>query len=410
MAIKRSRWLVRTSKLLWWFAGVATADMVKLPERTRQQYAALGLLLMLNWVLLTVVWMKVGFRYFSWAGLFVPGLVVPGMLVLGLDRLIAMRARKLTPLGLPNPPGMEEDRGREKVYRFLFALVFATLTSFTFMLDLSESDIHAAQQSAASQANEPLRKEYRERIDATASAAASTLLASVKPLEERLSTLSQERKVQQEVAMSSAKAAREARTQASIEDGGLDGRPAGRKQRFHAYDGLAKHTQEAADQASARVQALDLEIDGVHEAVAKQHADLAQIETQRIADQAGVEQSIRADPRYYTPASGMFADATTFLMLYSHPEQGLGRSAFTATLFPVLVIFECCALLGLAINPTSPLDVLVAAGNRGEAARIVGEHAVSAARHRQPQGPVHVRPLGPQAQHAGPQAEPREAV
>ena len=98
--------------VLYWMSGAAREDLQGLPQRTRIQYATLGLAFAVNLLVLVFVWGKVGLRYFGWPGLVVPGLALPLLFVMCLDRLVAMRTRRLRGeldgFNLPDAPGRSQ--------------------------------------------------------------------------------------------------------------------------------------------------------------------------------------------------------------------------------------------------------------------------------------------------------------
>jgi len=379
------------SRMLWWLAGVAREDMRRMPERTRLQYATLGLVVALNLLLLVAVWGKVGLRYFGLIGL-LPGFVVPALFALGLDRLIGMRRRPLSDELADLEPAGPTPRRSEPLLRLLFALAFSALTTFTFMLDLSARSIETAQVATAAGANQALRQEYEARTRAPAEADQVLTLARLAQIEADRRDLAGRQASLQAVQDQTTAQARSARDEAAAEAGGLGNRQEGEGPRFRARQQLAAQNEQAtleAHQAAVTVAlqlaALDQEAAALRQARQQAGANLA-------TALAGINERMAQDPRYQRPGQGLFSDATTFVRLYSDPQEGPGRWLLTALLLPVLMALECAALLGFALNPISPLDVLRMAGNKSSAAAIVAQCAVDVASARSRHAAVRTAP------------------
>lgn len=396
---RSARLTARCTDALHVLAGAAPEDMARLGQRARMQYATLGLVFLLNFVVLLGVWIKVGVAYFGVTGVLIPGIALPALFVIGLDRLAAMRPRVLTDeLAGFNLESQHRNRWELRL-RVAMAVTLSALTTFTFMLSLARDPIHEQQNLDAREANRPLRDDLTERLRS----AHAMRVGQLSGQEQRLL---QERKVLQDQAdvaaqeLSRAEAlARQARDRAAIEAGGLQNRLQGMGPRFRAESQLAEQNE-----ASAQVLRQQL-----HEAQAKRppvDRELAEVQASALAAQAGLERGLarldehmRLDQRYVAPRRGLFADATAFIRLYSDPKEGAGQLVTTLLLGGVLFTVECAALLGLALNPSSPLDVLRLADNREQAARIVAESEIAIARTSAAAPAAFVRELGGEGDH-----------
>lgn len=386
------------SRLCWWFAGVAREDMQHMPERTRLQYATIGLVVALNLLLLMAVWTKVGLRYFGPIGL-LPGLVVPALFALGLDRLIGMRRRPLTGELADLEPAGPAPRSREPVLRLLFALAFSLLTTFTFMLDLSARSIEVAQVAAAASANQALRQDYEGQARVPADAAQAQRQARLAQIEADHSALAGRQPSLQAVQDQTAAQARNARDEAAAESGGLGTRLEGEGPRFRARQLLAAQNEQAAQEAQQALAGIALQ----RAALDQEAATIRQADQQAGATLAAALASVNArmaqDPRFQRMGQGLFSDATTFVKLYGDPLEGPGRWLLTALLLPVLMALECAALLAFAVNPVSPVEVLRMAGNKSAAAAIVAQCAVDVASARSRHAAVRVMPAAAPPPH-----------
>ena len=394
--------------LLYVIAGVAPEDVTRLDQRTRIQYATLGLAFALNLIILLAVWMKVGTRYLGWPGLFVPGIAVPCLFVLGLDRLVAMRHRRLSGelAGFNLPEG--NPRRSETVFRIAMALSFSVLTTLTFMLDQASSPIRVKQDDVSRMKNRPLHEEMTQRVLTSYDQRRTELDARSKQHQlDRESLQKQIESVNQQMAEVQGRA-RIARDQAAMEAGGLDQRVLGTGPRFRAQLAMAMQNEQSA----AQLQASQRNLIAQRQAIDKSAAELAVALNTALMGRnrglANVDIDMQDDLRFQQPKRGLFADATAFVALYSEPGEAAGMWIFTLALFPVLLAIECAALLALSINPSSPLDVLRMAENRALASRLVGDAEIAMARSQSRGAPIEIviEPEPPIEQaHAGAQAE-----
>lgn len=395
-------------RMLYVIAGVAPEDMTRLDQRTRIQYATLGLAFALNLIILVAVWVKVGHRYLGWPGVFVPGLAVPCLFVLCMDRLVAMRHRRLTGelAGFNLPEG--DTRRSETAFRVAMALAFSVLTTFTFMLDQAASPIRVKQDDVSRLKNRPLHEEMTQRVLTSYDQRRTELDARSKQHQlDRESLQTQLDSVNQQLAEVQGRA-RMARDQAAMEAGGLDQRVLGPGPRFRAQLAMAIQNEQSASQLQASQRNLIAQRQAVDKSAAELAVALNAALMARNRGLANVDIDMQEDLRFQQPKRGLFADATAFLALYSEPGEAAGMWLFTLILFPVLLAIECAALLALSINPSSPLDVLRMAENRASASRLVADAEIAMARSQSRGAPIEivVEPGPPIEQaHAGAPAE-----
>jgi hypothetical protein len=382
---------------LWWCSGTSAEDMRRLPERSRRQQAALGLLILGNFLVGAGAWMKVGWLFIGPVGLVLPGVVVPAMVIFGLDRLLAMRPRRLTRELAEMEPEPNRDERHEIRARAAMAGVFGLLTTFVLMLTLSMDAIRDHETRRAAAVNQPLRAEYEQR-------ALAPLQIMQAQVDERMALVRSERETlvarlqsARDDATAAEAAGRAADDEAAREDGGLEGKLRGQGDRFRAQKAIAGNNRAAAArarddaaQAERRIAALDAESAELAARVAR-----AQAESQ--AQMANVDARMKADPRHVVPREDLFSTTGAFIALYADPQQGAGRWLLTLILLPVCVGLECAALLGITAAAPTPLDVLRMAGNRAVAAEIVAEESqrVADAHARMPLPQVVPRPEPP---------------
>lgn len=374
-------------------AGASQQDLARLDERAGMQYATLGLAFVLNLVILSAAWIKVGLHYFGALGVLVPGLAVPALFVLGLDRLVAMRGRPLKgELAGYNLPGGHGSKWEPRL-RLVMALALASLTTFTFLLTLSTDSIRQRQQEDSRVANQALRQELTERIQATHTLRLSQAQSREQQLlHERLRLTQQLDTVTHQVVDAEA-VARNARTQASMEAGGLENRLRGAGPRFQAQMQISLQNEQTS--AALREQHRQTQL--TRNATDQELATLRNAATTALNERnqalVNLDEDLRLDARYVSPRRGLFSDATAFVRLYADPTESLGRWFVTVLCVSVLFALEASALLALAINPSSPLDVLRMARHREQAAKFVAESEIAVASARASGGAVRVTPV-----------------
>jgi hypothetical protein len=387
-------------------AGVSAQDMAQLNQRCSIQYATLGLVFVLNFIVLVAAWVKVGWAYWGAVGVFVPGLAVPAMFILGLDRLVAMRPRQLegelAPYSAPGQGGLR----LEPVLRVGMALALSALTTLTFMMSMAAPSIARLQARDAVRANASVRAEIEARVDsqyrlaaAQAQAREDVAEADRKALQTRIDTLSAQLEEVQ-------RTARQSRDNAAKEAGGLDARLQGKGPKYEAQQQLALQNDQAAADLAAQLRQATAARQNAQAELAQARAAGALALNKRTRDLADLEDVLKTDLRYTAPVHGLFADAAAFLRLFNDPQEGAGFWLLALVGGGVLLALETASLIALTLNPASPLDVLRTASNRQMAAEIVAEHEVAVAQARARAGsPVRVRPDGP-ARQAVQVAEP----
>jgi hypothetical protein len=365
-------------------AGASPQDMARLDQRASIQYATLGLVMLAGFVLLAAAWIKVGVLYFGPVGVLVPGLIVPTIFVLGIDRLVAMSPRRLHGELEPYSPQPHPWRNVELLFRVGSAVVLSTLSIMTLFLALSTESIQRLQAADARQANQALRSDLVDRIESEHRLKTEQANARQAQLQADLQA-SQAQHAQLITDMTEAERhARQSRDDAALEMGGLAGRVEGRGPRFQARERLAEQNEQSAQALRQRIELaaaertrLQRDLDAARDAAA------AAIE-ERNRRLATLNVQINADARHVRVASGIFADFATLLRLFKDPVEGPGYVWLGLVSFAVLFCLEMCPLLAMALNPSSPLDVLRIARNRELAADLVtgSELAVISARAR----------------------------
>lgn len=385
-----------------------------MPQRTQVQYSRLGLVVLFNMAVLVAVWCKVGWHFFGLVGLLVPGLAVPLLMAVGLDGLIAMRRRRLTGEFSELEPKDGVAPRSDRVGRLALATVFSALTTYTFMLDLAADPIRIHQQKQADIANQGLREELVGIAHAPAAALrghAEARLSQIAADRLRLNTAVESARTTAAAAHNKAQAARD---EAAGESGGLDGKALGKGPRYDAQIERADNNQRAAQAAAQDAALLAGQLAAMDNEATTLRSSINTAEGGKASELASVNTRMKQDPRYQAPASGLFAEATSFLALYADPEKGPGQWLTTLLLFPFLLGLECAALIAFSLNPVSPIDVRRLAGNREEASRIVTQSTLAIVNDRSKRPPVAVRaaagpaaavPPGATAQ-AGPGAAP----
>lgn len=371
----------QTQSLAWWIAGAAPDDVCRLPQRTGMQYTALGLVFATNFLILLFVWCKVGWHYFGVLGLLVPGITVPVLYVIGLDRLVAMRRRHLTGdlQGFSRTP---RERSFEPLFRVASAVALSALSAFTFMMEQSADSTLAFQNKQARHANSALRAELEARVSGETDIRGQQLAERMQQFGQERDRLSGLLQQQQGLAAQAESGSRTALGEAAREAGGLGHRLAGSGPRHQAQMRLADLSGAAAAEAQQRQADLEARRASLDHEGASLRAEVLAAEASRNAGFSAIDARIRDDDRYVAPARGLFADATAFMRLFADPDEGLGRWLLAVLLFAVLMSLECAALIGLGINPHSPLDVLRANDDRVTAARLLTVAQVEQARVR----------------------------
>lgn len=391
-ALGRTWTVVLTS--LQALAGAHRDELDGLGSRASNQYATLGLALLLNFIVMAAAWMKVGLHYWGAIGLVVPGLVIPGLFILCIDRLVAMRPRTLTAELAPYSPQHPVGARWEPMLRIGSAAVLSALTTLTLLVSQAGPSIKRLQDDDARKANMMLRAEivergeqqYRVRMAHAQAAEAAAIQERNEQQQRSESVASQLDEVERR--------ARQSRDDAAMEAGGLGNRLQGRGPRFAAQEQMALQNEQVALALRERVRQHQAARQAAARALADAQRALAQAVSDRNRDQAEVDDVMKLDPRHVVPVRGLFADVSAFLRLYADPREGPGQWLLTILAAGVLFALECGALLAIALNPSSPLDVLRTARHREQAAGIVADSELRVAQARARMGaPLRVRPV-----------------
>jgi hypothetical protein len=379
-------WLLNT---LWWFSGTDSDTIKTCSARDKALRTALGLVFLLNYVALLLAWIKVGMRYFGWAG-FIPGLIVPSIF-LALDRIIAMRHRHLSGILAVYNIGQADDKAEVKL-RVAMALALSLATTFTFQLDQANSLIRDKTQMKWKAANSALRQEITAQVEAEY----TQKLASV---EQRQKSLAEQRAITSDSLVDATNAAKEstakaraARDQQSYEKGGLDGRPAGEATKFHAQRELAERNEGIAAEAQSHQQAATKALEALDGQLSKVALDRLNAEKDKTTRLAQVDELMRQDSRFVHEKVGLFSDATIFVGLFFDPDVAAGMWVMSLLMWGVLLALELSALIALAILPASAYDIALVANLRVEAARLVAAAEIKLAQQPSQSPPIHVRP------------------
>lgn len=378
----------RLLNVLWWFSGTDSETIKTCSARDKALRTALGLVFLLNYAALLLAWIKVGMRYFGWAGL-IPGLIVPSIF-LALDRIIAMRHRHLSGILAVYNIGQADDKAEVKL-RIAMALALSLATTFTFQLDQANSLIREKTQAQWKAANSALRQEIAAQADAEYHQQLASLQQREKSLTEQRAITSDSLVDATNTAKETSTKARAARDQQSYEKGGLDGRPAGEATRFHAQRELAERNEGIAAEAQSRQQAATKALgalDGQLSQVARDRLNAEKDKTRRLYQ---VDDLMRQDSRFVAEKVGLFSDATIFVGLFFDPDVATGMWVMSLLMWGVLLALELSALIALAILPASAYDIALVANLRVEAAKLVAAAEIKLAQQASQSPPIQVR-------------------
>lgn len=379
-------WLLN---VLWWFSGTDSETIKTCPTRDKALRTALGLVFLLNYAALLLAWIKVGMRYFGWTG-FIPGLIVPSIF-LALDRIIAMRHRHLSGILTVYNIGQADDKSEVKL-RIAMALALSLATTFTFQLDQANSLIRDKTQAQWKAANSALRQEIASQVDAEYNQQVASLQQREESLAEQRATTSDSLVDATKTAKESGAKARVARDQQTYEKGGLDGRPAGEKTRFHAQRELAERNEGIAAEAQRRQQAATEALKSLDGQLSKIASDRLDAEKEKTTRLAQVDELMKQDSRFVPEKVGLFSDATIFVGLFFDPDVAAGMWVMSLLMWGVLLALELSALIALAILPASAYDIALVANLRVEAARLVAAAEIKLAQQASQTPPIHIRP------------------
>lgn len=378
-------WLL---KLLWWFSGTDSETIKTCPARDKALRSALGLVFLLNYAVLLLAWIKVGMRYFDWVG-FIPGVLVPSIF-LALDRIIAMRHRHLSGILAVYNIGQADDKADVKL-RVAMALALSLATTFTFQLDQANSLIREKTQIQSKTANATLRQEITAQVNAEYQQQLASLKQRQESLVEQRAIISDSLVDATNIVNESAAKARAARDQQIYEKGGLDGRPAGEKTKFHAQGELAELNEGIAAQAQSRQQVATNALgalDGQLSSIALERLNAEKDKTTRLAQ---VDKLMRQDSRFVPEKVGLFSDATIFIGLFFDPYVAAGMLVMSLLMWGILISLELSPLTALALLPVSAYDIALIANLRVQAAKLVAAAEIKLAQQASQYPPIQVR-------------------
>jgi hypothetical protein len=377
-------------KALLVVAGCNDQLIERCGDHTKNRYAGLGAIFLLNYLILVCVWSKVGFTYFGPFGLVAPGVLVPS-LFLALDRLVAMRPRKLRGELEAYDVGASSS-GNEVYLRIWMAIVLSIATTTTFLIDQSKDLIEQKKQSQSTLLNKDLKNEYIRKGTEALELEISTKKQLLTSLE---STLTMSKKelwgLGQKKTIFEA-AALNAEVQAQEERGGLNGKVQGCQDKCLAQLGIAHVNRQALNAAIDREIKVELVYLQTEEKINPLTISLKELLNERSLLLESVTKQYQADERYRFVATGLFADATTFLALYADENVGNGMWLFTAIIMGLMSTLELAVLLGLCLLPTTTYDTIQIAENRLEASRHVCDAEIGIIQQQAKYAPFEVEP------------------
>ncbi len=336
-------------------------------------HTCLGVVFLVNFIFLAMIWTKVGLQYFGLGGLML-GLLIPCGFVLGIDRIISMRHRPLA--GVLDVYGIRTDKPTSAVLilRVILTIILCLASTFTFQLQQSQSLISAKSADNARIANQSLHQELVGRVTSERQSFVSLREESLK---ESLTTLI---KTQLEATTTENEAlvkARAARDEEFSEIGGLGLRAVGNGVRAQAQRAIADQNEAVATEARRRKES-------AARAITQIGADLQALQKQGLESEVhqrqlleGIDHQMRSDSRYVAPKSGLFSDATIFIGLYTDPGVAAGMWAISVITFLLLLVVELLALAALILTPSTSFDVAVLTTEIKNTAAIVSKSELS---------------------------------
>lgn len=377
--------------LFWWMAGAHPDMLGRLANPAQMFYTALGMVFALNYGLLLAAWITVGIHYFGKVGIVVPGILAPS-LFLALDRLIAMRPRRLTGEFRAYDQLNENPRPSELFGRIAMALTLCAATTFTFQLDQAASQIAERAAIRANKANQHLRAQYEKRIADEYDARARQINTAEKLLQAEYDTKKNEYELANAALNEADAKLQAALTEAASEAGGLGRRIIGEGPRFRAQTQIARLQQDAVSAESARIAQLESALRKSGDKLNLVKADATRAAAEKSLRMQEVAGKMIDDPDYVQPLHGMYADATMFLQLFSDPDQGPGVWIFSAIMGGCLLTFELGALLALLLLPSTSYDLRKFIVNRLEASKMVAAAEIELINHNASLPPVRIVP------------------
>ncbi len=360
----------------WWMAAADRDNLEISSTRARMLYTCLGVVFLVNFIFLAMIWTKVGLQYFGLGGLIL-GFIIPCGFVLGIDRIISMSHRPLA--GVLGVYGIRTNRTTNTalILRVSLSIILCLASTFTFQLQQSQSLISAKSADTARIANQSLHQELVKRVTAEYQQRKNFVSLREKSLRESLTTLV---KTQREATTTENEAlvkARAARDEEFSEIGGLGLRAVGNGVRAQAQRAIADQNEAVATEARRRKES-------AARAITQVGADLQALQTQGLESEVhqrqlldGIDLQMKSDSRYVAPKSGLFADATIFIGLYTDPDVADGMRAISLITFGLLLVVELLALVALTLTPSTSFDVAVLTTEIKNAAAIVSKSELS---------------------------------
>lgn len=366
----------QVSKFLWWMAGGDIDCLEGMSRRPRMLYTTLGMVFTLNFLALFLVWSKVGFHYFGIYGVCL-GPIIASIFVLGLDRIIAMRQRPIRGVLSVYGVNLTADSHGELALRVLISLVLCLASTFTFQMQQSHGLISAEHAEQARKKNLLLREEFVARIESKYEVNVDGFSSSESALKARREYLLEEQSKAIQLENEAGIKARIAREEELSELGGLGNRAVGDGVRAKAQRAIANTNDALEAEARLRKEAAAAALAGVQSEIDEINQRRAEAAASKQTALNSIDQRIISDERYVPAHSGLFADATVFMKLFTDPTLAAGMWVFSLITFGILLSIELVALIVTKLRPTSPYDLAVAAQEIREASMIVGSDEIS---------------------------------
>jgi uncharacterized protein DUF4407 len=340
----------------WWMAGSDKDCLEVATNRARKLHTALGIAFLVNFVLLMIIWTKVGIHFFGFPGI-VLGLLIPCGLVLGIDRIIAMRPRPLR--GELAVYGIRNDRGTitETIIRVFLSAVLCIASTFTFQLVQSHSLIAAKAADNANNANRALRQEMVEQIIAVNKKHQDLIAMQEKSKTSHLANLIETQREATNTEHEALTEARNAQGERIAEIAGHGSYAKGDGPKAKGHKKIADLNEAIAAEARRRKEVTTRTINQVSKELLELKTQVMKSESEKNLLLDGVAEKMRTDPRYVAQKSGLFAEATIFVRLFNDPDVAAGIWVTSIMTFGILFVLELIALVALLLTPSSSYDI-----------------------------------------------------
>lgn len=343
---------------LWWMAGADKGNMELSSSHAQMINTALGVVFLVNFIILVMIWSKVGFHYFGLGGLIL-GLAIPCGFILGMDRIISMCHRPHN--GVLNIHGIKEKKTSHTVLsvRLLMSVFLCLASTFTFQLQQSHSLIVAKSAEYAKKANQPLRQEFVERISSKYKQQQRFISLQEESLNKNLLTVLNTQRINTTLENEALVKAGAAREEEFSEIGGLGSRAVGDGVRANAQRAIANHYEEIAADAGHHKEVATREISQIRSDLKDLQLQAMESETNQRQLFEGINLQMKSDSRYVAVQSGLFSDATIFFGFFSDPEVAYGIWITSFIIFGFLLVLELLALISLSQRLSTSYDVAV---------------------------------------------------